>query len=106
VRWEEVFEHHRSFKGVYIREGRVVSVLAGSTSHPDLLDGDTVNYSMPDSHGYGWMRNCMENAIADGIQVTVFSKLKKNEWVNLGLHTVISVDRAANEWVFCLKKTQ
>jgi hypothetical protein len=101
VNWAEVMEQHGSTT-VKIRDGQAVSLLCGSGGYKDSIADHTVLYTIPRRHIYRHWIKALEVSAASGAAFTVYSKLKKNDWRDLGPFTVRSVDVREHDVLFTL----
>ena len=117
--WAEVSTVHKVRNGIYHRNGRLISL---------LTDFGRINPCYPDSHGetagsivytgngrrgdqkLDTQNRALLDAIASGIRVPLFNKLKPGQWEFLGLWHVIEgnyiYDRSQKRmvWRFTLLK--
>jgi len=90
ITWNEVIAVHRTIRGVNLKQGEVISLLAGNESHQDTIDQFRVTYTVPYRAPYQWDRKCMDNALEKRTEITVFKKIAKNKWHNLGRFRIIN----------------
>lgn len=99
MKWTDVIERHGTMSGVNIRHGDVVSLLCGSGDHPDAVSDNTVLYSIPRRPFYLPTVKALESCAARN---TVFFKVKKNNWKDLGLFRVTTVTPRERDVLFTL----
>ena len=104
--WEEVVTRHGSPAAVNVRDGRVASVLCGGAGHADTVKGDTVLYSVPKRPFYARTVRALESCAAEGTKFTVFSKIKQNDWQDLGLFRVSAISPREQDILFTLVSSE
>ena len=117
--WAEVNRTHRIRRGVYQREGRLVSLLTDfgriNSCYPDVAaeNGDTIHYTGQGRRGDQQLtpaNRALLDAIESGHAVPLFNKLSVGRWQHLGYWRVTDATHQydAQEdrmlWRFTLEK--
>lgn len=86
ITWNEVAKTHCTWRGVSVKEGRVVSLLCNQHKDGEYCDAvfeDRIEYAMP-STSHSGTRKALEGMVGSGLRLHVFEKLGKNAWRALG----------------------
>lgn len=84
MQWSDVLEQHGTMRGVRIRGGRVESLLCGADGPLDNVGGEQIEYRIPARKSYEGEHRALRRAIEEGHLFTVFNRLAKNNWKNVG----------------------
>jgi hypothetical protein len=106
--WADVAKVHRTWKGVYSREGLVISLLCNPHSHGDQGDDvweNSVAYRVSFKSHTG-DANALKRTMAAQRAVHMFEKLGKNQWVDRGLWTIRSFVEEADGLCFSLTRSE
>jgi hypothetical protein len=88
--WSEVQGVHRTQKGIYMREGSVISLLCNQTKdakYADEVHDDMIKYRVTSSTPQVGVRS-LEAMVGCGQTLHVFEKLGVNQWFDHGLWCV------------------
>lgn len=88
ITWDEVMRRHRTASAVRLKGGEVQSVLCGSEDHADVIGEEHVLYRIPRKTFYVKTIEALMAALAARTPFTVFRKLGKNRWRDLGKFVV------------------
>ncbi len=102
MNWDEVLRRHGTQAGVKITGGRVVSVLCGGHEHADSVSECEVKYSVPKRRVYANTLRALSSCAAEGSDFTVFYKVQKNQWQDLGRFKVSELDIRKGDVLFRL----
>lgn len=108
IKWKEVARTHGSWRGVSMKEGRVVSILCSQHKDggvPDTIREDKIEYAIPTTTNYlARERKALEAMIGSGFSVHVFEKLGRNAWEDHGLWIVKEKQQKKSVDLFILKR--
>jgi hypothetical protein len=119
--WAEVNRTHRIRRGVYQRDGRLVSLLTDfgrlNPCYPDVAaeDGATIHYTGQGRRGDQHLtpaNRALLDAIESGHAVPLFNKLSTGRWRHLGHWRVVAAEHrfdAAERrmlWRFTLRRVE
>ena len=88
--WNEVVEERGMQGAVAQRDGRIHSILCGSSLHKDAKTGSVVHYDVPNRPSYRKAIELLKLAGDHGEPFLVYWKASRNEWENLGPYRVIA----------------
>lgn len=106
MKWEEVLKTHRSWRGVAVRGGKVVSLLCNQHKDGDYGDAifeDRIGYVMPNDALLA-DRKALEAMIGADSPIHVFEKLGVNSWRDHGEWVVIKLIAGDQVSVFELRR--
>lgn len=91
MRWEDLRQIHRAQGGIYVKQGRLVSLLVSDTAYyPNEVGSDQIHYAIPANAGQRVLQ-AFGSAIRGEYGVRVFRKVEKGVWEDLGSCKVISM---------------
>lgn len=106
--WADVAKVHQTWKGVYSKEGFVVSLLCNPHHHGEHGDDvweDMMSYRV--SHkGHTGDANALKRTLTAKQAVRVFEKHAKNQWVDRGLWDIRSFTEEADGLCFILQRAE
>lgn len=105
--WSDVAKVHQTWKGVYSRDGLVMSLLCNPHSHGDQGDDvweNSVAYRVSFKSHAG-DANALKRTMAAQRAIRMFEKLGKNQWVDRGLWTIKSFVEEADGLCFSLTRS-
>ena len=105
MKWEEVLKTHRSWRGVAVRGGQVVSLLCNQHKDGDYGDAifaDRIDYVMPNDALVA-DRGALQKMVGSGLSVHVFEKLGVNAWKAHGKWVVTTMVPRDGATVFELR---
>jgi hypothetical protein len=88
LEWDEVRIRHPRMSGLHVRDGRVISILCGAGIYKDSIVDKHVFYSVPQRPGYRTAIRALEFSKGRLRSFTVFQKIRKNAWYDLGRFVV------------------
>lgn len=93
--WQQVRKVHRTQAGVFVKSGRILSLLATpSPYYRNEMTADRIRYGLGAS-APGWVRRAFEGAIRDGYPIRVFFKRSPGVWEDIGFCRATSVEQSA-----------
>jgi hypothetical protein len=93
VRWRDVSLVHKARGGVYVKNGRIVSVLVAPDSpYGNLVTKRRIRYGFSPYADPNKIL-AFESAISERYPFRVFRKQAINAWEDLGFFEVVSVDK-------------
>ncbi len=106
LRWSDVVPIHRSWRGVSVIEGKVVSLLCNQRKeggYSDRVGLDELEYRVTANTLPEDVRALLA-AVADGVVARVWEKLGTNQWRDLGNWRMLEVrDGGGGALVFVLR---
>jgi hypothetical protein len=97
MRWSDVTRVHKAIGGVYVRDGKVVSILASAVSYyGDEVSRDRVRYAINPQSGKGEIAKALDSAVRDGYPFRVFFKHATGQWEDLGMFKAVGVEKTTH----------
>lgn len=107
--FDDVNETHKSLSGVYVKDGRVISILLSSQARHRQYDNQisdkeiTYHIRADREPGKAWEK-AMADMMGKDLQLKVFYKHKTNHWELLGGYVVVERSRTNQDCFFKLAK--
>lgn len=95
MEWFDVAKIHRTIQGVYVKDGRVHSLLFGNERYVDRVTQKGLKYRV--TKRYKHAVEALKGALKDGYTFPVFRKKAKNDWTAAGEYSVAEVREVDDE---------
>jgi hypothetical protein len=92
--WQNVRFTHKTYAGIYAKQGRIVSLLAIAGSHnDDVVTRERIRYGVSPNTSPIFLQ-AFHSALSEGYSFKVFFKHAPNSWEDFGLFNAVSLERA------------